>query len=230
MREIKMKIKAKDIKKVVEGFPDDIVDEMAVPSYTHWNPLIRWLMWKRLNIVQDLCNGLQIRVALDYGSGAGVMLPFLSKIAVRVVAVDKVIAPTARLCEYYKLDNVELHELDTLPIPLPDGSVDLILSLDVQEHIKALQESTRELVRVLKPGGRLVVSGPSESPLYKFSRLLAGFRKRATYHRWNVDDVNKALEAHLTLIQKKTLLRPVRQFDISVFQKLLDDYSSSYGG
>ena len=29
-------------------------DEMAIPSYLHWNPLIRWLMWRRYEVVAEL--------------------------------------------------------------------------------------------------------------------------------------------------------------------------------
>ena len=217
---VRLRIKAKDLKEIARGYPDSVADEMAVPSYTHWNPLIRWLMRKRLAVVQDLCDGLQVKVALDYGTGTGVMLPFLSKIADRVVALDKFIMPVTRLCELHKLRNVELKEVDTLPVPLPNKSVDLILCLDVLEHIGKLQEITRELVRVLKPGGRVVVSGPSENMLYKLGRLIAGFRKKATYHHWNIDDVNKSLGTYLTLIQRRTLWGPVRLFDISFFRKL----------
>lgn len=222
-----MQVRPQDLQEVVKGYSDSIVDEMAVPSYTHWNPLIKWLMWKRLAVVQDLCGNLRIGVAVDYGTGTGIMLAFLSQIANRVVAFDKFIAPASRLCELQNLHNVELKDVDTLPVPLPDENVDLILCLDVLEHIQVLQETVKELVRVLKPKGRLVVSGPSENPIYKLGRLLAGFQKRATYHRWNIDDVNKALKTHLSLIQQKTLLGPVHLFDISVFQKLPNDHSSS---
>jgi len=184
-------------------------------------------MWERLAVVQALGRDSHIEAALDYGTGTGVMLPFLSKIAGHVVAFDKIIVPATRLSEYYELHNVELKEVDTLPILLPDESIDLILCLGVLEHIKLLQEVTKELSRVLRPGGMLVMSGPSENAVYKLGRLLAGFRKRATYHRWNVDDVNKALGNHLVLGQQKTLLGPVRLFDISVFEKRSGDGSSS---
>ena len=217
----------KELRKIASDLPNSVTDEMAIPSYTHRNPLIRWLMWKRLAVVQALCEGLHVEVALDYGTGTGVMLPFLSKIANHVVAFDKVIIPAARLIEHHELRNVELKEVDTLPILLPDESVDLILCLDALEHIKPLQEVTKELTRVLKPGGRLVMSGPSENAIHKLGRLLAGFRKRATYHRWNVDDVNKALRAYLALRHRKTLLGPVRLFEISVFEKPSGNGSSS---
>jgi len=220
LRKVEIRIRAKYLKEFARGYSGSVVDEIAVPSYIHWNPLIRWLMWKRLTVVQTLCGGLQSKIVLDYGTGAGVILPFLSEIADRVVALDKVIAPATRLCKHYGLNNVELHEVDTLPIPLPDESVDLILCLDVLEHIKALQDVIQELARILRAGGVLIVSGPSENPIYKLGRLIAGFHKRATYHCWNIDDVNEALKTHLALIQQRTLMGPVRLFDIGVFQKI----------
>jgi len=119
-----------------------------------------------------------------------------------------------------------LHEIDTLPIPLPNESTDHILCLDVLEHISALAKATEDLTRILKPRGTLIVSGPSENALYRFGRWVAGFNKRATYHCWNIDDVNKALRVHLSIIQQRTLLGPVRLFEINVFQKLSRDGSS----
>ncbi len=213
-----MRVTRQDLREVSRGTGDKIIDEMAVPSYTHWNPLIRWLMWKRLAIVQDFCKGSYVERALDYGTGSGVMLPFLSQIAGRVTAIDKFITPATKLCDHYQLNNVELHEIDTLPIPLPDESMDLILCLDVLEHIQQIQDVAEEIARVLRPGGKLIVSGPSENLLYKIGRLFAGFQKRATYHRWNIDAVNESLKAQLTLVRQKTLLGPIRLFDISVFQ------------
>jgi len=220
---IGLRVKIKELKEIMREYSDNIIDEMAVPSYGHWNPLIKWLMWKRLTIVQNLCSEGHFKTALDYGTGTGVMLPFLSEIADHVIALDKFIAPATRLCERYRLNNVELHEIDTLPIPLPNESTDLILCLDVLEHISALAKATEDLTRILKPGGTLIVSGPSENALYRFGRWVAGFNKRATYHCWNIDDVNKALRMHLSIIQQRTLLGPVRLFEINVFQKLPSD-------
>lgn len=219
MRKVRIGVRNSDLRDSTKGFASSILDEMAVPSYTHWNPVVRWLMWRRLDVVQGFCTDFDIERALDYGTGTGVMLPFLSKTAKHVVALDQLISPAERLCKRYELGNVELYEIDALPVPLSDESTDLILCLDVLEHIQQLQEVTEELARILKPGGKLVVSGPSENPVYKLGRLLAGFRQGATYHCWNIDDVNSALKACLVLTQNRKLLGPVRLFDISVFIK-----------
>jgi len=215
----KLRIGTKDLKEIGKVYPNSVVDEMAVPSYIHWNPLIRWLMWKRLAVVQELCRGLRINTGVDFGTGTGVMLSFLAEISKHVIAIDKCIAPATRLCKRYKLQNIELYETGILPLPLSDGTADLVLCLDVLEHIGALRDVTQELARILKAGGVLIVSGPSENLIYKLGRFIAGFRKRAIYHRWNVDDVNRALGAHLTLKQRRILFRLVRLFEISAFRK-----------
>jgi SAM-dependent methyltransferase len=46
-------------------------------------------------------------------------------------------------------------------IPYPDGSVDVILTFDVFEHVRSVEGTLRECARVLRPGGRLLVVFPS---------------------------------------------------------------------
>ena len=46
-------------------------------------------------------------------------------------------------------------------LPFPNDSFDLLLSHEVLEHVRDDQQSVTEMVRVLKPGGRLVVFVPN---------------------------------------------------------------------
>jgi len=46
-------------------------------------------------------------------------------------------------------------------LPYPDGAFDLVLSHEVLEHVGDDRASVREIVRVLRPGGRLVVFVPN---------------------------------------------------------------------
>jgi hypothetical protein len=46
----------------------------------------------------------------------------------------------------------------------------------------------------MAPGGRLVVSGPTESMAYQIGRRLAGFRN--TYHYRSVYDIDAQLRQH----------------------------------
>ena len=52
-------------------------NEMAIPSYLHANPLIRWIVWQRHVVIEKLAVlGKETRV-LDFGCGVGVFLPTL---------------------------------------------------------------------------------------------------------------------------------------------------------
>jgi len=46
-------------------------------------------------------------------------------------------------------------------IPLPTSTIDLILSHEVIEHVQSDRSAIQEIVRVLKPGGRVVIFCPN---------------------------------------------------------------------
>lgn len=59
-------------------------------------------------------------------------------------------------------------------MPYPDATFATVFSNSVLEHIPDLEPVLREAARVLKPGGKLIVTVPSDA----FRELLAGYRDR----------------------------------------------------
>ena len=55
-------------------------------------------------------------------------------------------------------------EADIISIPLLDSSLDAVICSEVLEHVNSPQESIKELIRVLKPGGVLALSVPRYMP------------------------------------------------------------------
>jgi SAM-dependent methyltransferase len=53
---------------------------------------------------------------------------------------------------------------DALNLPFADASFDVIVASEVLEHLWATEWAMSELVRVLRPGGRIAVTVPSELP------------------------------------------------------------------
>ena len=53
---------------------------------------------------------------------------------------------------------------DIVSIPLLDSSLDAVICSEVLEHVNSPQESIKELIRVLKPGGVLALSVPRFMP------------------------------------------------------------------
>src|SRR4029077_5261491 len=65
-------------------------DEMAIPSYRHSNPLVRWLMWKRYELITGLADFSKDMTALEFGCGIGVFLPELDSRCAKVYAIDQI--------------------------------------------------------------------------------------------------------------------------------------------
>lgn len=59
-------------------------------------------------------------------------------------------------------------QADLEAIPHEDGSFDMVLCTDVLEHVLDLNAVMRELVRVLRPGGHLIIRVPFEEDLTEY--------------------------------------------------------------
>ena len=94
---------------------------------------------------------------LDLGCGSGrTASTLLGCGATRVVGVDR---SRPMLCRAADSSVAALWvEADAIRLPLPDVAVDVVVSTLMFGHIGRLQEAIGEAVRVLRPGGHLVVS------------------------------------------------------------------------
>lgn len=99
---------------------------------------------------------------LDVGAGAGLLTLAAASHAEHVTAVDLSPAVCRRLEENAKrinVSNVSVLVGDARKLPLPDASVDVALSNYCLHHVNDDDKlvAIRELARVLRPGGRLVL-------------------------------------------------------------------------
>jgi SAM-dependent methyltransferase len=160
------------------------LDEMAVPTYMHANPLARWLFWRRHRTILGLARIQPDETALDFGTGTGALLPSLCAATRQVWATDLHDALARRLVARRGL-SVKFFVSAQLDAAIADGALDVTIAADVLEHIEApqLSELLRLFRRKLSPGGRLVVSLPTENALYKLGRIVAGYAGKGHYHR-----------------------------------------------
>lgn len=193
-----------------------IKDEMAIPSYTHYNPFIRWLMWKRYEIIFQLAKINQNMVVYEFGCGLGLFLPTISKYAKKTFATDLYPQYAIKLSQDY---NLNVTFIDT--IHKIHEELDLIISADVLEHIKSLNELLLSWKECLKANGRLIISGPTENTFYKLGRFLAGFSGKGDYHIHNIEHIKKEIiKAGFVLINEKSLPLPfLKLFKILEFKK-----------
>lgn len=99
----------------------------------------------------------------DIGAGTGFISQGLAPLAAKVHLVDNSAEMLAvarqNLADF---DNVEFHLADGTHIPLPDGSVDALFANMYLHHTENPQLAIAEMARVLKPGGRLVITDLDE--------------------------------------------------------------------
>jgi arsenite methyltransferase len=101
---------------------------------------------------------------LDLGCGAGIdsiLAAHRTGSTGRVIALDflsEMLQRTERAAAEAGLDNIETLEGDMEAIPLPDGSVDHVISNGVINLAPRKRRVLAECARVLAPGGKLTVS------------------------------------------------------------------------
>jgi ubiquinone/menaquinone biosynthesis C-methylase UbiE len=121
------------------------------------------LTGERLNCLSNIVKELGIEsgnYVLDIGSGTGVLLPFLvAELGDegKIVALD---FSAEMLCQA-KAKNfqpiVGFAQADVLAIPLADSSVDLAMCNSAFPHFNDKVKALREIARVLRDNGRLVI-------------------------------------------------------------------------
>lgn len=205
------------IRQVLAGAAPGRLDEAAFPAYSHPNPLINWLFWQRLRVVMNYIEGFApVERSLDFGCGSGVMLPFLAGVSREVTALDIDLAPLEWVERHIpRAGNVRVFDAgQTALTELPPRSYDFINALDVLEHVDDLPRTLADLLGLLKPGGQIIVSGPTENVLYQLGRRLAGPEYSGAYHERGVAEIRADLARLATVRPIATLYRPMPLFEV----------------
>jgi 2-polyprenyl-6-hydroxyphenyl methylase / 3-demethylubiquinone-9 3-methyltransferase len=106
--------------------------------------------------------------ALDGGCGTGVCSLALAEMSDEVVAFDLSsgsLATAQRLAQTVGAKNIQFKQGSLLDIPVPSNNFDLVFSWGVIHHTVNPVRALDELVRVLQPGGTLVLAVYLKTPL-----------------------------------------------------------------
>ena len=116
---------------------------------------------------------------LDAGCGRGApVLSGFRGIAERLIGVDLVDFTVSS-------PDLELYKADISCVPLPDSSVDLVMSRSVMEHVKQPLAAFREMHRLLKPGGHFIFLTAN---LWDYVSIAAGLIPNR-FHPWIVSHI-----------------------------------------
>ena len=161
---------------------------------------------------------------LEIGTGTGYGVEILASVADSYITLDKYCAVDKSSLP----ENVEVRECKVPPLPFDDESFDTVVSFQVIEHIKHDKELVREVLRVLRRGGRFVVTTPNrpmsltrnpwhvrEYDAYELEMLLSEF---ASVERLGVSGRDKVWEYYE---KNRESVRRIMRFDILDLQHRL---------
>jgi 2-polyprenyl-3-methyl-5-hydroxy-6-metoxy-1,4-benzoquinol methylase len=147
----------------------------------HWAECDRrYANWKRYNPALDARYELTVRKIqelgargslLDVGCGDGCLMARVAPWIERVTGIDSEANAIRWAREKLReFPNCEPIHSACYDLPFPEGSFDVVTSADVIEHLKDPAHHLREICRVLKDGGALVLTTPKWRPDRKWDQ------------------------------------------------------------
>ncbi|MGE0217144.1 class I SAM-dependent methyltransferase [Mycolicibacterium sp.] len=138
-----------------EPAPMPLTGERTVPGLTEENYWFRRheVVYRRL---ADRCAG---RDVLEAGCGEGYGADLIADVARQVIGLDYDESAVAHVRARYP--RVDMRHGNLAELPLPDGSVDVVVNFQVIEHLWDQGQFVAECLRVLRPGGLLLMSTPN---------------------------------------------------------------------
>lgn len=103
------------------------------------------------------------QIVLDIASGEGYGSNILASKALKVFGVDIDLTTVNLASAKYNLENIDFLVGSTSFIPLTDNSVDVVVSFETIEHHDEHDQMMKEIKRVLKKDGLLIISTPDKS-------------------------------------------------------------------
>jgi len=154
---------------------------MNVQEYEKMYNLENYYWWFQgrkkiiLNLLKKFTRNLNTNTTvLDVGCGTGLILEALNSFC-RPVGID-FSRKALSYCQNRNLNSLLLADVDHLPIA--SQSCDILLALDLLEHIPDDHKLLRDFFRILKPGGFLLVTVPAHQFLWsEHDEALNHFRR-----------------------------------------------------
>jgi len=179
---------------------------------SHW-----WYTGRRkilTEFVEQICRQVTDRRPriLDVGCGTGANLLMLSEYG-DAEGVD-VAEDALAFCRERGLDKVRLGAGEELPYE--DGTFDLVTALDVVEHMDDDLAGLREMRRVLRPGGRVLLFVPTFMFLWGLQDEVSNHRRR-----YRLPELRRVLEQAGFEIERTTYANITFFLPILVMRQLM---------
>jgi 2-polyprenyl-6-hydroxyphenyl methylase/3-demethylubiquinone-9 3-methyltransferase len=117
---------------------------------------------------------LRGRRALDVGCGAGLLSEPLARLGAAVTGLDAAPENIAAARHHARAQGLDIDYREGGIESLDSERFDLVLSMEVVEHVADPAGFVAGLARALAPGGMLILSTPNRTPLSKLALITVG--------------------------------------------------------
>ncbi len=154
-------------------------------DHAAWNydGLLGYVSRQRFNLVHSLLPKRRVAKLLEVGYGSGVFMPELARSADELYGAD-IHAHPSEVTAVLAGAGITA-QLVTAPaedLPFVDGTFDIVVAVSTFEFVTDAGRAIRELARVLKPDGRIIVVTPGQSPLLDIAlRVFTGESAEADF-------------------------------------------------
>lgn len=110
------------------------------------------------------------KVVADFGCGNGAQTYQFVKSSCKIIALDidyDHLHTFSRLLGSQQIESVLLIQCDGFRLPIATGSIDIVLSYEVLEHVADESVALHEIYRILKPGGEMILSVPNKGWIFE---------------------------------------------------------------
>jgi len=181
------------------GWNDDLTI-LHEESATETHPIDMASRKQAISQVRHFCKKKQ-PVILEIGCSSGYFLKDLQKNFPEAFIIGSDVIPDKLELLADDLTNIPLMQFDLTNCPLPEESVDVLIMLNVLEHIERDLEALIQAQRILKPGGLLILEVPAGPHLFDvYDKFLKHFR------RYTLSELkSKVISSGLTIQHKSHL-------------------------
>lgn len=182
--------------------------EAADPINWYYTWGARSFFLHRLRMALALFDAPRYAKLLDVGFGSGIFLPELAKHCQELHGID--VHPNRHLVEeMLRKEGVSaiLTDASATSLPYPDETFDAVVSISVLEHIREIDAAMREIRRVTKPNGAVILGFPVENAIselaLRFAYLWLPNAKLKDEHVTDHRAILQAAQAHLHVEQTR---------------------------
>jgi len=149
-----------------------VYKDMYEHELTHWWYCVRRNLVK--NLITTYSQNRKDNQILDIGCGTGALMKEIASEGT-VTGVD-FSADAVHFCKQRGLENVVQGSVTSLPFP--NDIFDIVLALDILEHVEDDGQAVQEISRVLKPGGVAIIFVPAFMMLWGSTDEVSEHKRR----------------------------------------------------